>query len=394
MLHVLASRSIYGCWTCRLRRKKCDENRPSCFKCASLQLDCDGYGPRPDWMDRGELEREQARKIKHIIWQTKSNIRQQKLLSTSQDVRTEIDPLAARNIATSRLSLSDPIQETLLQSRLAPENNLQSPSREEDLYTSNEPIWSERFHSAGFPAESICDQTVGMSTYNPSEASKRVSMTISPGIDERDTRTSIDAPRQNTQPEANMEAMVSLCDPTLSTFHGIRSSVVSTYSYEGDPSLLTQKNSSSGFAYHVSQPARLNNAILCGDVEDTLFMYYFDHVYYIHCPFYYLANQRGRGWLFSILKRVKSAYHAALALSEYHQSTLSQHNSSNLIRARGRHYDLALQEMQVSLTRSYTWSGNLGLAHNMEVLTSILLLLFYEVRLLFLSIIFNANNSI
>lgn len=346
-------------------------------------------------MDRGELEREQARKVKLIISQIKSNIRQQKLLGLSQDVRPELNPLPARNIAISRLPLSDPTQETHLQSRVAPGNNLQPPSRDRDLYASSEPIWSEPFHRADFPAGCFFDQTIGMSTYDqhPPEASQRVSMSISPSTDQRDTRNSIDLLRQDAQPEANTEALDPLYDSTSSTSHyGIWSSVASTYSNEPDSLLPTQNKLSS--AYHVSQPAGPSNAILCGDVEDTLFMYYFDHVFYVHCPFYFPTNQRGRGWLFSILKRVKSAYHAALALSEYHQSTLSQHSSAHHLRARGRHYDLALHEMQVSLSRSDTWSGNLGLGHDIEVLTSILLLLFYEVRLLFPSIIFHANNPI
>ncbi|KAJ7476037.1 fungal-specific transcription factor domain-containing protein [Mycena latifolia] len=42
-----------GCWTCRLRRKKCDENREgdSCHTCIRLTIDCLGWGPkRPEWM--------------------------------------------------------------------------------------------------------------------------------------------------------------------------------------------------------------------------------------------------------------------------------------------------------------------------------------------------------
>lgn len=121
----------------------------------------------------------------------------------------------------------------------------------------------------------------------------------------------------------------------------------------------------------------------------TLIMFFIFIVLFI----FPTISEGGVGF-FLILKRVKSAYHAALALSEYHQSTLSQHNSSHLIRGRGRHYDLALQELQVSLARSSTWSGNLGLAHNIEVLTSILHLLFYEVRLILPSVIVNANDFI
>ncbi|KAF7355806.1 Zn(2)-C6 fungal-type domain-containing protein [Mycena venus] len=42
-----------GCWTCRLRRKKCDENREgnSCHTCIRLTIQCLGWGPkRPEWM--------------------------------------------------------------------------------------------------------------------------------------------------------------------------------------------------------------------------------------------------------------------------------------------------------------------------------------------------------
>ncbi|KAI6155245.1 fungal-specific transcription factor domain-containing protein [Pisolithus tinctorius] len=42
-----------GCWTCRLRRKKCDEQREgdSCHTCNRLKIKCLGWGSkRPDWM--------------------------------------------------------------------------------------------------------------------------------------------------------------------------------------------------------------------------------------------------------------------------------------------------------------------------------------------------------
>ncbi|CAA7266981.1 unnamed protein product [Cyclocybe aegerita] len=42
-----------GCWTCRVRRKKCDEQREgdSCKTCKRLTIKCLGWGPkRPDWM--------------------------------------------------------------------------------------------------------------------------------------------------------------------------------------------------------------------------------------------------------------------------------------------------------------------------------------------------------
>lgn len=63
-------RSKQGCWTCRLRRKKCDERRDVCFTCESLSITCYGYGSKPDWMDGGEKERSMATSIKQIVKHT------------------------------------------------------------------------------------------------------------------------------------------------------------------------------------------------------------------------------------------------------------------------------------------------------------------------------------
>lgn len=40
------ARSRRGCWTCRAKKVKCDEERPRCRRCSRLDLVCD-YAPRP-----------------------------------------------------------------------------------------------------------------------------------------------------------------------------------------------------------------------------------------------------------------------------------------------------------------------------------------------------------
>ncbi|KFX96160.1 hypothetical protein O988_05448 [Pseudogymnoascus sp. VKM F-3808] len=69
-------RSNSGCWTCRVRRKKCDETSPTCLTCDSLNLPCYGYGPKPNWMDRGVRERKVAKSLRNIVKQTLSLQRQ------------------------------------------------------------------------------------------------------------------------------------------------------------------------------------------------------------------------------------------------------------------------------------------------------------------------------
>jgi hypothetical protein len=64
-------RSKQGCWTCRLRRKKCDEKHPVCSTCESLVITCYGYGEqKPDWMDSGEREKAMVNSIKKIVKKT------------------------------------------------------------------------------------------------------------------------------------------------------------------------------------------------------------------------------------------------------------------------------------------------------------------------------------
>ena len=82
-------RSIEGCWTCRLRKKKCDERRPTCSPCIALALPCHGYGSRPGWMDGREREREMADQIRQIVKMTAGKNRRAAMLrrqQTSQSV--------------------------------------------------------------------------------------------------------------------------------------------------------------------------------------------------------------------------------------------------------------------------------------------------------------------
>ncbi|KAL2820828.1 fungal-specific transcription factor domain-containing protein [Aspergillus cavernicola] len=62
-------RSRSGCFTCRLRRKKCDEERPTCQSCSKLGLRCDYK--TPSWWSTTEQRNRQRDRIKDRIRQTK-----------------------------------------------------------------------------------------------------------------------------------------------------------------------------------------------------------------------------------------------------------------------------------------------------------------------------------
>lgn len=60
---VPAIRSTNGCWTCRLRKKKCDETHPECLRCEDVKIECH-YGERPDWISNPSRGKEELERIK------------------------------------------------------------------------------------------------------------------------------------------------------------------------------------------------------------------------------------------------------------------------------------------------------------------------------------------
>ncbi|TGO36240.1 hypothetical protein BHYA_0131g00180 [Botrytis hyacinthi] len=73
---MLAARSSTGCWTCRLRKKKCQEERPKCSTCDSLRIICHGYSEKPTWMDGGSSEKAESERIKRVIKENKKRKRE------------------------------------------------------------------------------------------------------------------------------------------------------------------------------------------------------------------------------------------------------------------------------------------------------------------------------
>ncbi|CDK26566.1 unnamed protein product [Kuraishia capsulata CBS 1993] len=60
-------RSKNGCWTCRLRRKRCPEDKPECSECVRLGLECDGYLAEKPWFalsaEAGRYRMEQIKQV-------------------------------------------------------------------------------------------------------------------------------------------------------------------------------------------------------------------------------------------------------------------------------------------------------------------------------------------
>ncbi len=111
-------RTANGCWTCRLRKLKCDERPGECHQCSRQGIPCAGYGAKPDWKDGGIKEAEQLEMVKGIIARKRRTARRSQSVPHEPTVNgsTPISPLSSRspdvdmksNIREQSLSFSGP----------------------------------------------------------------------------------------------------------------------------------------------------------------------------------------------------------------------------------------------------------------------------------------------
>ncbi|EAW11189.1 Zn(II)2Cys6 transcription factor [Aspergillus clavatus NRRL 1] len=100
-------RSRSGCYTCRLRRKKCDEDHPACRNCTNLSLSCEYK--RPDWWSSAEQRRIQKDRIKTRIRQTKV-LEKEKNLQGEYFMHQHLPPRVTAGYDFSQPVLVDPYQ--------------------------------------------------------------------------------------------------------------------------------------------------------------------------------------------------------------------------------------------------------------------------------------------
>ncbi|KAM0264926.1 hypothetical protein ACHAQJ_000442 [Trichoderma viride] len=84
----LRSRSKRGCWTCRIRHRKCDEGHPFCKECDNRNIHCHGYGPRPTWLDNEEQVRAELSLVKRAVKQNARQLNKGTTNKTGPQLRT------------------------------------------------------------------------------------------------------------------------------------------------------------------------------------------------------------------------------------------------------------------------------------------------------------------
>lgn len=119
-----------------------------------LELNCDGYGPKPGWMDKGPLEKERSLKARLIVSQTKSKRQRQRMLCTSRQLAPGLDPLLIGSA-----SFSSPIEKIAVT-----QDNTATHEFELHNVSAGDLMCSESISNAGLPGEFFLSQQGGIST--------------------------------------------------------------------------------------------------------------------------------------------------------------------------------------------------------------------------------------
>jgi hypothetical protein len=101
-----SARRKQACWTCRLRKKKCDEARPQCSPCSSLSIPCYDYGSKPDWMNNEESRQTVTDSLKQIVKST-SRRKPTALVHTGRARFLNLAPRLPKDTTRKPTSLTD-----------------------------------------------------------------------------------------------------------------------------------------------------------------------------------------------------------------------------------------------------------------------------------------------
>jgi len=94
-------KSYDGCWTCRLRKKRCDETRPLCRNCSTLQITCHFSDEKPSWMDSGFGQKEKAEEVKREVRIAAARRRGSLPMDVLEPIATEADKDAGPTLDSS-----------------------------------------------------------------------------------------------------------------------------------------------------------------------------------------------------------------------------------------------------------------------------------------------------
>jgi hypothetical protein len=114
--HMSSKRNPGGCWTCRLRRKKCNGTHPVCGECKNLCITYYCDAERPEWLNRGAKQKKVWRKVSKRVSSATLHINEAAIpnlnnrLSSIIETNSTIEsPQSPRNLGRSaKVSVANP----------------------------------------------------------------------------------------------------------------------------------------------------------------------------------------------------------------------------------------------------------------------------------------------
>ncbi|KAE8449505.1 hypothetical protein EG329_008114 [Mollisiaceae sp. DMI_Dod_QoI] len=308
---MATSRSGTGCWTCRLRKKKCDDARPVCGPCEFRNITCHGFGLKPDFLCSAEDQKVELAKIQQAVndsFKARRAFRVSKKSTRPSQPRPVIPAAPSKRDETAELT---------------------------DAYEAQ--LWLEP------PEPGPVARTSGPSIGAVAALS-----------------TSKAWPSQNTRTSGSSVAV----DVAHSSEekHGPRGQSKDEYPCTYLPDAYPAQN------------AR----------DLSLVMIYLDNIFPLQYYFYQPTGQeRGRGWLLTLLLRSEPSYYVTLAFSVLQQIRFVYNDKvskeQTLYEELDQYHSLAILELQKQLEYLPTISGHQFLLVGVEILACTIQLLSIEV---------------
>ena len=304
-------RSKTGCWTCRLRRKKCNEGGPPCENCESRGVFCHGYGPKPPWKDRGEKEKQQASILRLQPRQHRSH---------SKTLSGEMIPQSFARSASIDFSecnhemnapvVNSPSQSDLSSSSFTVPQDPQAFAILDNLETFD--LWDVAGASNDFWLSSSSAETlVGCHD-------------VQPPIEDLPS-DSTDAPDSSRQP-ASSEYMLSLSSAV--ELSGSQSSATGLQSDHPNEPIGFPSDKAADIQPPTGDPRHRPTVCLApaagaqmsttDEQECELFMHFIGETFALQHTSYRAASTIQRSWLLFLLMRSPTFYYASLSMSAYH----------------------------------------------------------------------------
>lgn len=315
-----AQRSKTGCWTCRLRRKKCNEGGLPCVNCESRGILCHGYGPKPPWKDRGEKEREQASMLR---LQPRQRRRGSKNLSSGIS-----PPCSARNASTddsdynlevTALGIHSPSQSDLSLSSLSSSQDRQAFDFLDSLVTFGSLDAPESSHNDVWLSSSSAEAPVGFDDFQPTTGSQRsghlddairFSSDSWPGPNPAEVPISTLAEFQPPMDGRRLDPLDSDNNPRTSLNSAETLDTLADFQH---PARDPQSRPAIGLP--IAAAAQVFDV---DEREVELVMHFIGETFAIQHTSYRAASTMQRSWLLLLLMRSPTFYYASLSMSAYH----------------------------------------------------------------------------